>query len=407
MSYLAVFARTKKTTALVACCSASWALGLTIGGPVGSALAQTLSWRWAMLLNLPLTLIAFILSLFCAPDHSFNAKTPILLRIKQSDPLGVFFNAVVPQLFAVSLTFADPIWNWEAAQSLTLWILFACLFVAWIIQQYFCILTTVDERALPLHILPRLDLLPIWIATACAGSAYAIVLIYSPLFFAFVRGATPLQQSAWLLPFTVSFILTLLLTGCLLPVIKRYKLVYITGGILTVVGSTAVATTLSIHTTYWQVMGLEAIVGVGLGLQFQHGSGISIVINDSKRDRVDSIAFCNIAQFGGIAITLAVAGCIFQNVGYKLLRESLHEGNNSEHEIREALAGISSTLWQGLENRQQGLSAVVEVISSIFFIAVSAGVLSVLCGLAMSSKNLDAQERPPRPTTSELSRVGV
>jgi hypothetical protein len=329
----------------------------------------------------------------------------MLLRIKRADPVGVLFNAVVPELFAVVLTYAGPIWDWNAIQSLAMWALLACLFMAWILQQNLCILTTVQERALPLHILARRDLVPIWIATACAGSAYAVVLIYTPLFFSFIHGASALQQSAWLLPFTVSFVLTLLLTGHLLPLTRHYKLIYITGGALTVAGSAAVSMTLSVNTTHWKIMGLETLIGVGLGLQFQHGSGICILLNHERRDRVDSLAFCNIAQFGGIAITLSIAGCIFQNLGYKMLRETFHERVTSEHAIREALAGVSSTIWHEAETRQRGLMVVVIVISRIFLIPVVAGGLSFFSGWAMSSKGLSIKDKPIQTESSELSSV--
>lgn len=110
----------------------------------------------------------------------------------------------------------------------------------------------------------------VWIASACAGSAYAITLIYTPLLFlAFTRGADALRQSVRLLPFTLPFIATLLLTGSLLPIVRRYKLIYVAAGVATVGVSAAMAVTLSDRTSSdARVLGLEALLGISLGLHF-------------------------------------------------------------------------------------------------------------------------------------------
>ncbi|KAJ6436706.1 retrovirus polyprotein [Purpureocillium lavendulum] len=350
MSYLAEFATAVETPRLVACSSASWAIGLAVGGPIGSAFAEQSTWRWAFYLNLPLVAVAFFLAATCAPAHIlFDAVTPLQTRIRHIDPVGIAFNAIVPELFAVAVTFSGPIWEWNSAGSIALWIVFGGTLMLWATQQYLCVFTTRQERALPLHMLSRLDLLPLWIASACAGSIYAITLIYTPLFFAFTRGADALRQSLLLLPFTIPFIVALLLTGALLPVVRRHKPFYIAGGIVTAASSAAMVASLADRTSSdARIMGLEALIGLGLGMLFQHGVGICNVINKKRRRsvRVDGVALCNLAQFGGIAVTLAIAGSVFQNVGFSLLEDAVGSASISKHEIREALSGVSSTLWR-------------------------------------------------------------
>ncbi|KAK4071791.1 hypothetical protein Purlil1_13322 [Purpureocillium lilacinum] len=287
-------------------------------------------------------------------------------------------NAVVPEVFAIAVTFSGPVWEWQSMRSIAVWTVFGVFLVLWIAQQYFCAFTTSQERALPLHMLSRLDLLPIWIASACAGSVYAVTLIYTPLFFAFARGADALRQSLLLLPFTVPFILTLLLTGILLPVVRRHKVFYIVGSAIAVAGSSAMVATLADKTSSEvRIMGLEALTGVGLGMLFQHGVGICNVINKKRHwsTRVDGVAVCNLAQFGGIAITLAIAGAVFQNVGVSLLEEAIGVAGVSRQEIREALAGVSATLRLEPELLARAAQAVANVISREFYISVAAGAI--------------------------------
>lgn len=392
MAYLAEFATAVETPRLVACSSASWAIGLALGGPIGSAFAEKSTWRWAFYLNLPLVTAAFVVAVACVPKHVlFDPATPLKSRITHIDPVGIMLNAVVPEVFAIAVTFSGPVWEWQSMRSIAVWTVFGVFLVLWIAQQYFCAFTTSQERALPLHMLSRLDLLPIWIASACAGSVYAVTLIYTPLFFAFARGADALRQSLLLLPFTVPFILTLLLTGILLPVVRRPKVFYIIGSAIAVAGASAMVATLAdLTSSEGRIMGLEALTGVGLGMLFQHGVGICNVINKKRHwsTRVDGVALCNLAQFGGIAITLAIAGAVFQNVGVSLLEEAIGVAGVSRQEIREALAGVSATLRLEPELLARAAQAVANVISREFYISVAAGGLCFICGLLMTSEKL-------------------
>lgn len=159
-------------------------------------------------------------------------------------------------------------------------------------------------------------MVPLWVASGYAGAAYAVTLYYIPLFFAFVRGRHTNEQTMRLLPFIIVFIVVLLLTGALLPVIGRYKLVYLCASSCIPAGAVAMTALMDENVSEAKVLAFEALIDVGLGMQFQHALGISNVICEDSRDRVDSAVICNMVQMGGIASILAAAGCIFQNVGY-------------------------------------------------------------------------------------------
>lgn len=368
--------------------SAAWALGLVVGGPIGSAFAENESatWRWAFYLNLPLAGTALALAIFCVPAHHLAPAVPAWQRLLNLDPLGVVFNVAAPFLFAVATTFSGPIWSWGSPASVAVWAVFGVVFVAWIVQQRFCVFTTAKARAFPMHMLWRMELVPLWIVCGCAGAAYAVTLYYVPLFFAFVRGHDTNEQTVRLLPFIVVFIAVVLLTGALLPAVGRYKLVYLCGGSCILAGAVSMALLMDENVSETRVMAFEALIGVGLGMQFQHALGISNAICQNPPDRVDSAFICNMAQMGSIATILAVAGCIFQNVGYSLLADALPPGAFTEEQLREALAGASSQAWS-ISTR--GAQAVAEVISREFYIVVGSGALGILCALCMSGQKLD------------------
>lgn len=219
MAFLAVFATPAETPGLFGLMSACWAIGLVIGGPIGSAFADSdATWRWAFYFNIPLVGLSLIMAAICLPMHNLSPASPLWERLMKIDPLGIILNISSPVLFAVALTFSGPIWAWGSTPSNVVWAVFGVVTVVWILQQTFCIFTTPEERALPVHILKRLDLAPLWIATGAAGSSYAITLYYTPLYFAFAQGDNAMQQTVKLLPFVLVFIVSVLVTGgVLLP----------------------------------------------------------------------------------------------------------------------------------------------------------------------------------------------
>ncbi|PTU21457.1 hypothetical protein P175DRAFT_0476589 [Aspergillus ochraceoroseus IBT 24754] len=396
-TFMAVFATPSETPRLFGLLSAAWAVGLVIGGPIGSALASNPSttWRWALYMNLPWTGLCAVVSFVCLPSKYIGPDIPLFHRLSRIDPLGIAFNMAVPVLFALALEFSGPIWPWGSASSITVWVLFGVVFIAWALQQYFCILTTPEQRAFPLHLLSRFDLLPLWWASGCAGAAYGVTLYYIPLFFAFTRGLDPLQQTVRILPFILVFIVVAMLVGGLLPILGRYNLIYIAGGVSMIAGAGAMAGTLTRTLSETQILGLEALIGIGLGCSFQHGIGISNVINRNPQDRVDSAVLSNMAQTGSIAIVLAVAGSIFQNVGYALLVDAIGDRGYSDDELRQALAGVTSVVWESPDPEVQigVVDAVAEVIAREFYLVVAAGVLCLVCGLAMRWEKLDYGRR--------------
>ncbi|KAE8382735.1 major facilitator superfamily domain-containing protein [Aspergillus bertholletiae] len=393
LTFIAVFATPAETPRLLGIYSALWAIGLVIGGPIGSALASNNSttWRWAFYMNLPWAGLSLIMAIICMPSKYLGPAIPVWSRIAQIDPIGIMMNMAVPVLFALALEFSGPVWAWGSAASIAVWVVFGVVLVGWIVQQYWCIGTTPDQRAIPVHLLTRLDLLPLWIASGCAGASYAVTLYYTPLFFAFARGHSALQQTVRLLPFVLVFIAVVIVVGGLLPVIGRYNLIYIIAGIVTIAGGAAMTATVSSSVPESQVMGLEALIAVGLGCSFQHGVGISNVINKDPRDKVDSAVMFNMAQMGSIAIVLAVAGSIFQNVGFDLLIDAIGDKGYSDADLRQALAGVSSAVWESGDKEvvARGVQAVAEVLAREFYLVTAGGALCLVCGILMRWERLD------------------
>ncbi|KAF4331877.1 hypothetical protein FBEOM_14344 [Fusarium beomiforme] len=131
-------------------------------------------------------------------------------------------------------------------------------------------------------------------------------------------------------------------------------------------------------------MGLTALVGVGLGLHFQHSNAISNRIHKDIRDRIEGAALLNMSLMGGISMALIIAGAVYENRGMSLLKSALGSFTYDEGDLREALAGVSRDTGGGDEAHTMiayGANATCKAIALLFYIVASSGALCSACGI--------------------------
>ncbi|KAF5016178.1 hypothetical protein F66182_12224, partial [Fusarium sp. NRRL 66182] len=123
LTCVAVFATPDETPRLFGLLSAFWAIGLVIGGPIGSALASNkhTTWRWAFYMNLPWAGLSLAAAIICLPFKYLGPDIPMISRLKAIDPLGIAFNMAVQILFALALEFSGPVWNWSSGAPIAVW----------------------------------------------------------------------------------------------------------------------------------------------------------------------------------------------------------------------------------------------------------------------------------------------
>lgn len=372
-----------KTPTRISMMSAAWAVGLVIGGPVGSAFSERITWRWAFLINLPCVGLALFLALFCVPEGRVlnDAKLPISQRLRETDWVPILLNIALPVLFALALTFSGSVWPWNSRAVLGLWLAFGAASLVGVLYLWL----KVASSGFLVGGQVKLSMWSLWIGSICAGASYAIALYYLPLYFAFAKGADALEQTKWVLPFVFAFIVSVAVTGRLLHLAGLYKLIYSAGGAVVLAAGATLAVTLRADTSKGLVAGLEAVMGVGVGLLFQHSIGICKMIekSDNNHTRLDNIFMCNFAQMGGIPVTLVAAASIFQNVGFQLLARDLGS-TMSEKQIRELLAG-SLTKSQSSTLMLHAANIVSNVIASEFYVVAAAGGLCFVAGVVFAT----------------------
>ena len=220
----------------------------------------------------------------------------------------------------------------------------------------------------------------------------SIGIYYIPLFFQFTRGDSAIKAAVRLLPFIVLFVFFVMFSGGLLPVFGRYAPWYFPAGALIIVGG-ALMYRVKSDTSTSAIYGFEILIAMGVGLIFQTGYVVAAVKVDPA-DVPGSIGFINVAQIGSIAIALSISGALFQNLGYRYLKDSLGSYGFPEGLLRSALAGIESAVLEqeGPVIRGLAIEAIVKAISKLYALTMSAGVVIFVCACFMSWEKLQLEK---------------
>ena len=305
------------------------------------------------------------------------------------DWLGVFLNAGVLTFLITVITFAGGRFAWDSSVVIALWVVWGVFLLAFIAQQWLTLFTTKARRLFPVHFLRSRDMILLFIATACAATANAVTLYFIPIFFGFTRGDSPLKAAVRLLPFIVVFIFFVMFSGASLPIVGRYAPYYTIGGVLILAGSAAMFK-IDWTTSVANIYGFEVLIASGSGICFQNAYAVASA-KVEEVDKSNAIGFINTGQIGTTALSLAIAGCLYQNLGVQFLRNALSSSGLSEAMLRATLGGAASSTLGSTppEVAQKAIETVAYTISRVFGMNIAAGALLLVASLLMKQEKMD------------------
>lgn len=382
----------------------AFGIGLMLGPIVGGAFAENehATWRWAIYINLPILAATFIATMVCIPHIYLYQGSPLHVRLRKFDWSGSLLHATTIILTCSVLIFSGSTWAWSSAPAIACWVLVGVFIVLYAVQQRLTLFTTPLNRVLPVHVLGHhRAIVPILLGTLAISAGYGITLYYSPLFFAFARGLGPLAASVRLLPYLATFVVAIFVSAGTFAASGHFAIFYIIGGVM-VTGGSAGLTQLAPGTSESYVMGLEALIGFGTGLLWQLGGAVcsNLVASeagDGGQGRRDITGLYNTVQLGGIAFSLSLAGCVFQNQGFQFLKDALGPfGLFSDFQLREALAGLESGLWEsGPEARAVlplAVAAVTKALGRVYYVSMAGGIFALIAGCFMGFEKIDMKK---------------
>lgn len=192
-----------------------------------------------------------------------------------------------------------------------------------------------------------------------------------------------------LLPYLLITITCNLVAGWALPKVKYYMPICLFAGIMMTLAGSLFLVYLGPSTPTAHIYGFSVLMAVGTGITMQLGYAVAS-LKVPPADSLSAINLQNIAQIGATVITLVIASQAFQSNAVDNMTQALAGQGLSGEEIRNAVAGAQSQVFQSLSGdlRDSAVRAITDAMQRAFIIPLVAGIVGLINSLFMSRERL-------------------
>ena len=322
-------------------------LSSVIGPTLGGFITDNLSWNWVFYINVPLGLAVIVLFIRFFP----HIRPDRLARRLDYAGMALLVLIVVPLLVGLSLGGVEFEW-------LSLQVVGILLFAILMIVAFIAVEQRAAEPIMPLSIYSNRVVSISLLAVFITGFGMFGAIIFVPLFFQGVLGASATSSGSFLTPMMLSMVVAATLAGQTLSRFGGHYRIQGLIGIAIMCGGMALMSRMTADTSFAQAVASIVIMGLGLGITFP---SFTISVQNAVPHNLLGVV-TSATQFyrsvGG-ALGLAVLGSYMANrfaaglsdslspeIRESLPAEKLAEMSNNPQALvnPEALAGLKTSL---------------------------------------------------------------
>ncbi|MGX6606660.1 MFS transporter [Micromonosporaceae bacterium Da 78-11] len=293
--------------------------GSAVGLLLGGVLTEYANWRWCLLVNIPIALIALALAIPLVPESKAHGDTTYDLP-----------GAVVVTLGLASLVYgfteaAKPEEGWGSPSTLGFILVGVLLLVIFVLIE-----RKVRNPLLPMRIILDRNRGGAYITSMLVGAGLFGAFLFLTLFLQIVLHYTPLKAGFASLPVTVGVLISATLASNLLPKIGPKPLMVL--GPVLAAGAMFSLTFIDLDTSFWaHLMPAQVFLGLGLGFTFVPLSSLALVGVPEHDAGAASAALNATQQIGGslgtaLLNTIATSAITAYVAGHLASAKSPEEG---------------------------------------------------------------------------------
>lgn len=337
----------------------------SVAGPLlGGWFTESIGWRWAFWINLPLGVIATVAAVLFLHLPAKNRTRPKL------DVAGIALMATSTTSLILVATWGGNTYAWTSGVIIGLIIATVVAAVLFVRAE-----ARAAEPVIPLHLFKDRNFNLTTAAGLLTGVAMFGALGYLPTYLQMATGANATKAGLLMIPLMGGLLLTSVVTGQMVSKTGRYRTLPIIGSVV-IAGAMWLLSTMTIATPIWLICSYLAVLGLGLGMSMQI---LVLIVQNSFPNREVGTATASNNFFRQIGATLgsAVVGSLFASRLVHLLAERLPEGAMSGGGGTNALtpvvvAGLPDAL------RDPIVASYNDALTPIFWYMVPLGVIAAV-----------------------------
>ncbi len=368
-------------------------LGNAAGPLIGGALTEFASWRWVLFINVPICIIAGIITyLEVGKQEVQEGKSDV-------DYFGIVAISVslVALLYALNVS---PSWGWASYKTISLMVIFVAFMAFFLIIE-----TRKDDGLIPKDVLGNFQFMIAGTIMFTFIPGFFAILLYVTQYLEKFLNYTPLEAGAVLVPMLVVFSATSAMSAKIYNMMGARLSIFI-GMLLSTIGIVLVVLFgFGSSSSFYGLLPGFLVSGVGIGLVVPSitTAGISAV-SESRGSLAGGIIY--MFQLVGGAFGLAVVTTIFTDFAKddlltRLQDSSLKLSNTELSEVVNFVIGSGSSKSILNSLGQQEYNTVFNHIHHAYVTGVSSGLIftAIFCGLGalltiLFVKNKGAHSNP-------------
>ncbi|MDN3358656.1 DHA2 family efflux MFS transporter permease subunit [Actinomadura sp. DC4] len=289
-----------------------------VGGPLlGGFLTDNLSWRWAFYVNLPLGVLALLVTGLGMRLHTRHVKAKI-------DYIGATLLTVGIVALTLVASWGGTEYPWVSTQIIALAVVSVGALAGFVYAE-----GRVPEPILPPRLFRERNFTVAQILSFLVGAAMFGAVSFLPQYMQYVQGASATTSGLLLLPLMFGMLAVMLTTGQLITRNGRYRIYPIIGGAVLTAGMLLLVL-LKVDTSTVASSALTAVAGLGMGFIMQN---TMLVTQNSVELRDMGAASGSVTLFRTIGGSLGVA--LLGSIYTSRLKDSLvdHLGPQAGHAL--------------------------------------------------------------------------
>ena len=289
---------------------AVFGVAFLLGPGLGGFLTDTISWHAIFYVNVPIGIVALFVIARLLPNIKKEGARPKIDYLGTATLVG----GLVP--FLVALTIAED-GNWGNPWIWGLFALGVALLVSFVLIE-----ARTEEPIIPLHLFQSRTFSASMVAIFLATFGFGAAIIFLPLYYQVVEGASATESGYKLLPFLIGLIFSSILSGQLVARTGRYKTILLVGMVFLGVGL-GLMTQLRLDTSDPMLWAWMFVAGLGVGPTF---AVFTIVVQNAVPFHELGAATSDLTLFRQIGTTvgLTMAFTLFRNnLTWDLLRTEI------------------------------------------------------------------------------------